>query len=328
MSLTGETALADTNDPDDFDGPVAPDVAGMAAEAAARRQAVDEVNLFEGVRDIDGGPVLPVRLGPDDMFCFSCHRGISCWNSCCHGADVMLTPYDILRLSHGLDIRPAEFLDRYAYRTEWERAGLPVAKLKMADNGAGPCVFLGGEEGCTVYDDRPVTCRYYPLGLGTIKLKDDDENDKMNFHFLVREPHCKGHEEDKLQSVGAYRAEQGVEPYDAVNRGWMDILMKMTSWRSLGGPQGKEVAAATKQMFYMVSTDIDALRNFVFDTRFLEIYAVEADAVEQLKESDEALLTLGFDWMKNVLFNEPTIGMKEDVLQAAVARTRAEMGGA
>jgi hypothetical protein len=28
---------------------------------------------------------------------------------------------------------------------------------------------------------------------------------------------------------------------------------------------------------------------------------------------------LGFDWLKNVLFNEQTINMKEDVLQAAIA---------
>jgi hypothetical protein len=41
---------------------------------------------------------------------------------------------------------------------------------------------------------------------------------------------------------------------------------------------------------------------------------------------DEALLALGFDWLKNVMFNEPTISMKQEVPQDAIARTRDEMG--
>ena len=36
---------------------------------------------------------------------------------------------------------------------------------------------------------------------------------------------------------------------------------------------------------------------------------------------------LGFDWMKNLPFNEPTITMREEVPQRAIAATRGEMGG-
>ena len=42
--------------------------------------------------------------------------------------------------------------------------------------------------------------------------------------------------------------------------------------------------------------------------------------------ADEALLFLGFDWLKNVMFNEPTVSMKQDVLQGAIARTRGDLG--
>jgi uncharacterized protein len=322
------TSPNDPHDPDDFDGPVSPGEERAASDEASRREAGLEFNVFRGVRDVDGGPVLPVRLKHDDMFCFSCHKGVSCWNECCHSADVMLTPYDILRLSRGLDIKPAELVDRYAYPTDFERAGLPVNKLKMdGDPETRACVFLDGEKGCSVYDDRPATCRYYPLGLGSIKQKDGKEGDEtLDFHFLVKESHCQGHQEEKLQSVGDFRAEQSVEPYDAVNRGWMEILMKMASWRSMGGPGGKEVSDQTKRMFYMVSTDIDEFRRFVFGSKFLHTYEIDPDVVEQLKTNDEALLSLGFDWLKNVMFNEPTISMKQEVLRGAIARTRDEMG--
>ncbi len=284
-----------------------------------------EVEIFDGVRAPDGSsPVEPVRLKGQDRFNFSCHRGVSCWNACCHGADVTLSPYDILRLCRNLGLRPREFLERYTVPAVWERADLPVAKLKMGgDDGTGPCAFVT-EDGCTVYEDRPATCRYYPLGLATVKMKGHQTVE--DFHFLVKEAHCRGHDEDHRQSIDQFRAEQGVEAYDRVNRGWMDILMKMTSWRTVGGPFGRDLAPPTRKMFYMVSTDVDALRRFVFETRFLDIYEIDPDVVDRLKTDDEALLALGFDWLKNVLFNERTITMKEAVLHDAVAKAREDMG--
>ena len=126
--------------------------------------------------------------------------------------------------------------------------------------------------------------------------------------------------------MAEFRAEQGVEALDEINRGWIDIMMKMTSWRSVGGYNAKQVSTQAKKMFFMVSTDVGAFRRFVFETRFLDTYAIDPDTVERLKTDDVALLLLGFDWLKNVLFNEQTINMKEDVLQAAIARGRSEMG--
>ncbi len=288
-----------------------------------------ETTLFDAVRANTAGPVEPVRLTEDDGFMFHCHRGVACWNKCCTGADVTLTPNDILRLAARLDMRPREFVKDYTVPAIWEAAGLPVAKLKMTGetgnegNGLGPCSFVA-EEGCTVYEDRPATCRYYPIGFGTFKTKDAD--DVSDFHFLIKEEHCEGHSEAKSQSVREFRLEQGVEDYDRVNRGWIDILMKMASWKTLGGPQGRDVSPQTKQMFFMVSTDIDGFREFVLHTKFLDTYDIDEDKIALIKENDEALLQLGFDWLKNVMFNEKTLAMKETVLNAAIAKAREEMG--
>jgi len=301
------------------------------AEAAqqVRRPAFDrdiELRVFAGVRAAAAGPIEPVRLKAEDSFCFNCHRGVSCWNACCHGADVTLTPYDLLRLSRTLGVRPAEFLQRYTVPALHEASEMPVVKLKMGgDDGRGPCVFMA-PEGCTVYADRPVTCRYYPLGLVSVKLKESERQE--DFHFLVREAHCRGHEEKKRQTVAQFRDEQGVEPYERVNRGWIDILMKLASWRSLGGPMGRAPTPQARQMFFMVSTDVDRFRRFVFETRFLQVYDVAPETTEHIKTDDEALLQLGFAWLKNVLFNEPTIAMRQEVLQNAIASARANVGGA
>ncbi|MBL6928991.1 MAG: YkgJ family cysteine cluster protein [Rhodospirillales bacterium] len=270
----------------------------------------------------DGDAVTPVRLGLDDRFQFSCHPGVSCWNKCCHGSDITLTPADILRLSAHFTMTPAEFLAAYTFPAINERSGLPVAKLNM-DDGDGACPFVA-EEGCTVYANRPLTCRYYPIGSASVKMKEDDS--RNDFNFLVKESFCCGHDADKSQTIGEFRAEQGVEDYDRINRGWIDILMKMASWKTLGGPQGKDISKQTKQMFFMVSTDVETFRRFVFASKFTDTYEVDAQTLEAVKTDDVALLGLGFDWMKNVLFNDPALRMKEDIVQKAVAGTREEMG--
>ncbi len=108
----------------------------------------------------------------------------------------------------------------------------------------------------------------------------------------------------------------------------MDILMKMASWISIGGPYGKDVSPQVKQMFFLVSTDVDGFRQFVLETKFLDTYEIDPEAIDLLKENDEALLLLGFDWMKNVMFQEKSLTMKENVLHEAIAKARENMGAA
>lgn len=317
----------------DNDNSGAGDTGAMTREKSATEEMADrkaragdlETTVFDGVRDDDGNVVEPVRLDPSDNFRFRCHKGVSCWNVCCHGADVTLTPYDILILARRFGVRPGQLVADYAVPAIHPGSGLPVAKLVMTGkDGKGPCVFMDDDAGCTVYDARPVTCRYYPLGLGAIKLKGHERREDM--YFLVRESHCRGHDEEHVQTVGAFRGEQGVEPYDLINESWINILMKMASWKSLGGPMGRDVSKQTKKMFYMVSTDVDAFRRFVFETKFLATYEIDDDMVANVRTNDEALLQLGFDWLGNVMFNDPAITMKKDVLQRAIGAARREMG--
>jgi Fe-S-cluster containining protein len=285
-----------------------------------------ELEVFDAVRGQGGFPVNPVRLTAEDNFHFRCHKGVSCWNECCHGADITLTPCDILKMSKHLGVRPAEFLAAHTVPATFDKSNLPVAKLKMSGaDGKGACAFVG-PEGCSIYEARPATCRYYPLGLVSMKMKDAEA--KEDFHFIVTEPHCKGHQEERELNVAAYKAEQQVADYERVDRGWIDILMKMASWATLGGPMGKDVSIQTKKMFFMATTDVDAFRRFVLGSRFLESYEIAAEAVEIIKTDDEALLLLGFDWLKNILFNEPTLVLKEQILQGAIAKARQDMGAA
>ena len=301
----------------------------LSDDEARRRQAeVDlDVPIVSALRDAAEGPVVPVRLTASNTFCFACHKGVSCWNECCHDTDITLTPYDLIRIGRAVKMVSGEAARLFGTEAVHEASGMPVLKLKRVDNGAPkrPCVFLDPVEGCTIYADRPAACRYYPLGLASVKMKGHDKPE--DFYFLVKEPHCKGHEEPREQTVADFRAEQAVEPYDEQNRGWIHILMKLASWKTLGGPFGKEPDERTKKMFLMATTDLDAFRRFVFDTSFLERYAVAPETHADLATDDEALLKLALDWLRAILFAEPTLPLRENVLHEAIAKARAGLGG-
>ncbi len=267
-------------------------------------------------------PVQPTRLDAKDSFFFHCHKGVSCWNKCCHGADITLTPYDILRLARHFAVPASEILAQYTVPALFEKTDLPVAKLKMGgEDGKGACAFVA-ENGCTIYDARPATCRYYPLGMASVKMKEAET--KEDFYFLVKEPHCEGHTQAKGQTVAEFRHEQGIDAGESHYRGWIDILMKMASWNTMGGPGGKKPTPQTQKMFFMATTDVNAFRQFVFGSSFLQKYELPDEVVTAIKTDDEALLEVGYAWLKAVLFNEPTLLLKQEVLQDAIAKMHRE----
>lgn len=320
---------ADPDDAGDAAPVLKPEDQILAEQELARRgaEADMDIPIVRAIKETSTEALTPVRYRGSDTLCFDCHKGISCWNACCHDTDILLTPFDLVRLARHFEARPADIVRLFGSAAVHDKSNMPVVKLKMLDKpgqAQKPCVFLDEVEGCTVYENRPAACRYYPLGLAAIKIADEEQTEQ--FYFLVKESHCKGQEEPKAQTVDAFRVEQGVEPYDEQNAGWMHILMKLTSWRTIGGPWGKEPDARVKRMFHMAATDIDAFRTFVFNSTFLDKYAIAPEMREVLARDDEALLKLAFDWLRSVIFNEPTVPLKEDVLRDAIAKAQRDLG--
>ena len=72
----------------------------------------DEEKLIED-SPIPDTPVVPNQLEGDAVIQFRCHKDIDCFNACCKNIDIMLTPYDIIRLKQRLGITSTEFLREY-----------------------------------------------------------------------------------------------------------------------------------------------------------------------------------------------------------------------
>jgi hypothetical protein len=74
-----------------------------------------------------------------------------------------------------------------------------------------------------------------------------------------------------------------VDLRDEVNREWTDLVVRKRSF-----PPNIKLTEKAKQMFFLVSYDIDKFKSFVFESSFLERVEVDAATVEKIKKDEIA----------------------------------------
>jgi len=247
------------------------------------------------------------RLGPDHRFSFRCHPGLPCFNKCCGDVNIVLTPYDVLRLRRRLGLSSTELITRHTVRPFTKEQQLPVVLLKLEDGKPGkPCSFVG-EQGCMVYEDRPWACRMYPLG--TAEPQNPNPEDHA-FHFLLREDLCKGHGQGRDWSVREWISDQGIEEYDMMCSSFKELMLH-PDWI-----KGEPIPAGKLDMVYMACYDLDRFRRFVFETKFLDYFEVDEARIEVMREDDEELLEFAMQWLRFSLFGDKTMKIRKSVIEA------------
>jgi len=246
----------------------------------------------------NGAGIPPVKLNEKSRFKFRCHKGLGCFTQCCRGIDIMLTPYDIVRLKNRLELQSSEFLALYTKPQLLEKTDLPMVTMRMLEDdpsGQPSCPFVR-PDGCIVYEDRPSACRYYPLGVASLSYMKETED---GFYILIKEPHCLGFEEDTEWDVAGWRRDQGVDIHDEINAPWTELIVRKRSF-----PSNIRLTEKTKQMFFTASYDIDRFRRFVFESSFLKLYVIDEKIVDRIRKDEIELLKFAFDWLKWLLFKE------------------------
>lgn len=76
---------------------------------------------------------------------------LTCAN-CCKTTSPIFYPTDIDRLAKALRMKPGDFIEKY----------LRIDEDKDYVLQFSPCPFLGADNYCSVYEDRPRACREYP----------------------------------------------------------------------------------------------------------------------------------------------------------------------
>jgi len=259
--------------------------------------------------------VVNKKYGLNSKFKFRCHKDIKCFTKCCSNVDILLTPYDVLRLKKRLKLTSSEFLLEYTYVKTDEQSSHPHAMLKMKESGGRECPFLT-PEGCTVYADRPANCRYYPVGQGTLKKETEKGIEEEEFYFFVNEPHCLGFNEDKEWSIESWRIDQEVDLYDRLNREWKGIQLRKNL-------PGQPPLDEKKQLqFYIASYDLDGFRNYVFESRFLEIFDIDKETLEKIRNDEVELMQFGFKYIKYIMMLEETLKARDEAVAAGLQKNK------
>ena len=243
------------------------------------------------------------KLEGDD-FQFACHPGVPCFNQCCRQLNLMLTPYDLLRLKNRLGMSASDFIELHT-DVQSGQNGWPVPMLKMADNAERTCPFLS-DQGCTVYQDRPGACRTYPLGRaargGAAGGPTEEE------FFLVREAHCRGFEQDRRWTPAAWTQDQGLEPYLAMNDLFLPLITRQPP------PSDPAVIQKKFNMFFMACYNLEAFGNFVLKSSLGTRFNIPAQRLQAMAGDELELLRFAFDWLGFAIFGEDSLGLREAAL--------------
>lgn len=235
------------------------------------------------------------EIDGDQRFAFACHPKVPCFTECCRELDLALTPYDVLRLKRALNLSSSRFLEQYVI-IEWDEQQLfPTCYLTMVDDGRASCVFLQ-KTGCSVYSDRPGSCRAYPVGRGASRKEDGSSVESL---VLLQESHCRGFEETDSQKASEYLRNQGLELYNRFN----DALLPLIQHPLIQNRTFRPSRRALDQ--YMLALyDLDQFRREMNDGRIALHKPLTPSHLTGLTGDDQALLLLGIDWLWQEFFGE------------------------
>lgn len=150
-------------------------------------------------------------LAGDDHFSVACSSS-GCRDNCCtKSAPVVLNPYEIARICSASGLSYEDLLD--VLDTGRDR-GFPIVMLPR-----DPACLFWSDDGCRIYDARPLACRLFPLG--------------RVFHqgrsYIVLPPRnlCSAVMSNPRKTVADYIMEQGAEPFIAMADRWIEFVLRM-----------------------------------------------------------------------------------------------------
>jgi hypothetical protein len=218
-------------------------------------------------------------------------------------------------MKNRLNLSSDEFLSIYTTPQLLDKTDLPVITLKMLEDEDNACPFVR-QDGCLIYTDRPVTCRYYPLGSGTLAHK-EDADDQQGFFFFINESHCKGFEENCSWTVGDWRKDQDASSYDEINAGWYELMVMKRSF-----PSTLHLTDKAKHLFFVASYNIDSFKRFVFESDFIKLYSIDKSTADKIRDDEIQLFKFGQKWLKWVLFKKGDFSVNPEM--AAIRQTNSK----
>jgi len=112
--------------------------------------------VLQGLKEIT--PEMEKDLDIAYGICMSYKDGFPCelCGRCCRQPNITVRPEEVDRIAHAAGIPLHEFITEYLFRTSDGR---------MFFSRTDPCAFLGGDNRCRIWKDRPEICRDFPYAV-------------------------------------------------------------------------------------------------------------------------------------------------------------------
>ncbi len=234
-----------------------------------------------------------IPLSMDDEFQFACSPEVPCFNQCCRDINQYLTPYDIMRLKNRLGMTSERFLREFTVEHIGPQTGLPIVSLKALPQEDLRCPFVA-EEGCQVYEDRPASCRTYPLARAVSQSRDTGQ--LIENYALMQEPHCQGFRQQRVQTVREWIQDQEIAEYNRFN----DMLMRIISLKNQ--TKRSPLDLREQHLFRLALYDLDTFREHLEAKGLPEGLCPGKTAWRSLLENELKLLGFGHRWLEWMLF--------------------------
>lgn len=214
-------------------------------------------------RSIDMSEVSDGKLyGLNDMVKAGCDDCKGC-SACCHGmgSSIVLDPYDVHRLTTGLNCRFEDLLTDKLDLNVVE--GIILPNLKMSKPGEA-CAFLNEEGRCSIHTLRPGICRIFPLGRIY-------ENGTFQYFLQVQE--CKKSNRTKVKVKKWIDTPDVTRNMTFINR-WHYFL--------------KDISSKLPQM---PEEKVKQINMYILNVFFVTLYEDRRDFYEQFEERTKAAET-------------------------------------
>ena len=194
-----------------------------------------------------------------------------------------------------MGLTSAEFLQQYTSQHIGPESGLPIVTLKPKNQQELTCPFVT-DKGCRVYENRPSSCRTYPLMRALTRCRSTRETAEQ--FMVVKESHCRGFEGGKIRTLRQWMHDQGVIEYNEIN----DKLMQIISLKNRLIPGPLDIKL--RHLFNMALYNLDGFKSQIQNNGLLDNFNINSDLKAAALKNDAALLDLGMIWIKHALFNQ------------------------
>lgn len=159
----------------------------------------------------------PLEL--DDTFTYCSEHDSSCSNSI-----IMLTPYDVYRISKRLNMEVGDFMGRYCIFAIDEKMHIPRLHINFPV-GVEQCPFFDGH--CSLEDEKPSVCALHPLKGTFFKVG------SVNHHFYNYPNSCYSPCECKKShktTVREWIKSSGFSDHESIYSAMLALEMKMSNY--------------------------------------------------------------------------------------------------